>query len=181
MDNKALLVVDIQEVLFKDPQRQPYNAQKMIESVKQLIAAARAAGTEVIYVRHDGGKGSIAEAGTDGWQIYHEIPPADGERIFDKKYCSSFLKTGLKEYLDGKKIDTLILTGMQTEYCIDTTCRCAFEYGYKVIIPEGTNTTYDNDYLSGEKLYRFFNYSIWNDCFADVVPLEEVLNAIEKQ
>ncbi len=76
--------------------------------------------------------------------------------------------------MESKKIDTIILTGLQTEYCIDATLKSAFDNGYSVIIPEQTNTTFDNEYLSGEKLYEFYNYKIWNNRFAKVLSVDEV-------
>lgn len=48
--------------------------------------------------------------------------------------------------------------GIQTEYCIDSTCKIAFEYGFKVIIPEMTNTTFDNEYMSAEFSYKYYNF-----------------------
>ena len=66
--------------------------------------------------------------------------------------------TNLREYLNSKNIDTVILTGMQTEYCIAATLKSAFDYEYKIIIPMDSNTTFDNEYLAGEKLFKFYNY-----------------------
>lgn len=175
MSNIVLLVVDVQKAIIKG---HPYNEKKVINNIKELISAARDHGKEVLYVRHDSGEGEELEYGTDGWQIYEDITPNDDEKIFDKQYNSAFFKTGLKEYMDSKKIDTIMLVGLQTEYCIDATCKSAFEHGYKVIIPEETNTTFNNMYLSGEKLYEFFNYCIWDRRFADVIPVEEAKNIL---
>lgn len=172
MSHIALLVVDVQTLLVEG---HPYNEQKVIENIQTLISAARAKDIEVVYVRHDDGVGEELEYGTDAWQIYHKIAPVHDEKIFDKHYNSAFLKTGLKDYLDSKGIETLILVGMQTEYCIDATCKSAFEQGYHIIIPEESNTTYDNEYLSGEKLYHYYNYKIWNKRFAKVQSINEVL------
>jgi nicotinamidase-related amidase len=171
MSNSILLVVDVQTALIKE---HPYNEEKVIENIKRLISIARDSNKEVLYVRHDDGIGEELEYGTDGWQIYNEIAPNKDEKVFEKKYNSAFFKTGLKEYLETKKIDTIILTGLQTEYCIDATLKSAFDNGYNVIIPEQTNTTFDNEYLSGEKLYEFYNYKIWNNRFAKVPSVDEV-------
>lgn len=81
-------------------------------------------------------------------------------------------------YFESKEIDTIILVGLQTEYCIDATCKSAFDNGYKVIIPEETNSTFDNEYLTGEKLYEFYNYKIWNKRFANVIPVEDVIRIL---
>lgn len=172
MINIVLLVVDVQNTLIN---ANPHNEQRVIENIKKLILTARDNKKEVLYVCHDDGKGTKLENGTYGWQIYDEIAPNSTELIFEKQYNSAFHKTNLKEYLDSKNIDTIILVGLQTEYCIDATCKSAFDHGYKIIIPEETNTTFDNDYLSGEKLYEFYNYKIWNKRFADVISVEEVI------
>lgn len=173
MSNCVLLVVDVQNALIKE---NPYNEHKVIDNVKRLIAAARENGKEVVYVRHDDGKGTELEAGTEGWQIYNEVEPESHDKIIEKQYNSAFVKTGLKDYLYSKEVDTIILVGLQTEYCIDATCKSAFDNGYEIIIPEETNTTFDNEFLSGKKLFEFYNYKIWNNRFARVLKLEEVIN-----
>lgn len=175
MRNSVLLVVDVQTALIEE---HPYNEQRVIDNIKNLISIARSNEKEVVYVRHNDGKDGGLEYGTDGWQIHDDIAPDNDEKIFDKQNNSAFLKTGLKKYLDSKKIDTIILVGFQTEYCIDTTCKIAFEYGYKIIIPEETNTTFDNECLSGEKIYEFYNYKIWKDRFANVLPVGKVIKIL---
>ena len=170
MKNIVLLVVDVQTSLINE---HPYNEKQVINNIKNLITSCRNCGVEVIYVRHNDGIGSDLEPNTEGWQIYHEIAP-QSEKVFDKQYNGAFLHTGLKEYLDSKNIRNIILVGLQTEYCIDTTCKVAFEFGYSVIIPEETNTTFDNKYLKAKELYEFYNYKIWNNRFARVMANKEI-------
>lgn len=177
MNNIVLLVVDVQNALIK---AHPYNEQRVIENIKKLIAVARKNKKEILYVRHDDGKGTEFEQGTDGWQIYDEVAPDSSELIFEKQYNSAFHKTELRKYLQDKGIDTIILMGLQTEYCMDATLKSAFDYDYKIIIPEETNSTFDNEYLAGKKLYEFYNYKIWNKRFASVMPVEDVIEILEK-
>lgn len=172
MNDTVLLVVDVQTAIMEE---HPYNEEKVIGNIRKLIDFFRGMGTEVMYVRHDDGPGGELEYGTKGWQIYEKIAPLEGERIFDKKYNSAFRQTGLKEYLDSKDIHKIILVGLQTEYCIDATCKSAFEQGFEVLIPEETNSTFDNRYLSGKQLYEFFNYTLWDNRFARVLPLENII------
>lgn len=177
MNNIALLVVDVQNALVKT---HPYNEQRVIGNIKKLISTARDNKREVLYVRHDDGVGTELEQGTEGWQIYDEVAPESSEMIFEKQYNSAFHKTELQKYLQNKGVDTIILMGLQTEYCIDSTLRSAFDYEYEIIIPEETNTTFDNEYLSGGKLYEYYNYKIWNQRFAKVMPVEEVIKVLGK-
>jgi nicotinamidase-related amidase len=171
----VLLVVDVQTVMIDE---HPYNEKNVIRNIKKLISASRQNDIEVIYVRHDGGIGDELERDSDGWQIYDEIAPEAGEMIIDKQYNSAFLKTGLKQYLDNKEIKNIILVGLQTEYCIDATCKVAFEHGYKIIMPKETNTTFDNEYLTGDKLYEFYNYNIWKERFAQVITVDEMVKEL---
>lgn len=149
-----------------------------MDNIKKLISAVRDNGVEVVYVCHDVRK---IEQSEDEWEICEEIAPNMGEMIFYKQYNSAFYKTRLKEYLESKGINTIILVGLQTEYCIDATCKSAFEHGYKVIIPEETNTTFDNEYLSADKLYEFYNFKIWDKRFAYVLPVEEAIKILSEK
>ncbi len=173
MEKAVLLVVDVQNGLVEN---NPYNRNAFLSNVRNLIAAGRRRGIEVVYVRHDGsGRGMLCR-GSREWEIVPEVAPLAGEKIFDKCFCSAFGGTGLKEYLDGKGIGTIILVGMQTEYCIDTTCKVAFEYGYKVIIPQGATTTFDNPPIAAAALCEFYENKVWGGGFAEVLPAERVLN-----
>lgn len=167
----ALLVVDVQHFLIKN---HPYNEKNTIENIKRLIETARKNDVEVIYVRHEAGAGSPFERNTKGWEIYHEVQPNNNEIIIDKKFNNAFLKTELQIYLKSKGIENIILVGLQTEFCIDSTCKAAFELDYKVVIPEETNTTFGNVYINGENLYKHYNYKIWNNRFGKVIPMTEV-------
>ena len=175
MSKSVLLVVDVQTALIKE---HPYNEQKVIENIKKLISVARDHEKEVVYVRHDDGIGEDLEYGTDGWKIYTEIAPNKSEVIVEKQFNSAFYRTNLRQYLESKQIDTIILVGLQTEYCIDATCKSAFDFGYQIIIPEETNTTFDNEFLPGSRLYEFYNYKIWNRRFANVLPVNDVIKML---
>ena len=176
MSKIALLVIDMQWCLVEE---NPYNRERIVENIKKLIASARENNKEVIFVRHNDEDDPDIRMGSDGWQIYDELAPQDNEYIVEKTFNSAFHRTNLKEYLDSKSIDTLIITGMQTEYCLDATIKSAFDNEYKIIVPDGTNTTYDNKYMSGEKTVEYYNYGIWNNRFADVVPVDDVIKMIE--
>ena len=87
----------------------------------------------------------------------------------------------MRDYLEEKKIKSLMIVGMQTEYCVDTTIKSAFDYEYKMYVPEGANTTFDNDRLSGEVIHRFYNQDIWDKRFADVISMDEALKIIKNK
>ena len=174
----VLLVVDVQQALVDEG---PAHKDEFLLNLNLLISTAHDYGVEAIYVRHDGGEGDVLAMDTEGWQLHSSLVPRVDEKIVDKRYSSAFRKTDLREYLDGKGVKRIILCGMQTEYCIDTTCKVAFEYGYDVIIPSGGTTTYTNPLLSGEKLVVYYERLIWNEPLATVKPMEEVLELLKSK
>lgn len=177
MKNTALLVVDVQNALVKD---KPYDIDKVINNIKNLIDTCRENNVEVIYIQHNDEPGGDLEPQSTGWEIYKEIRPDKNEKIINKIYNSAFKETHLKEYLEIKGINTLIITGMQTEYCIDASIKAAFEYGFKLIIPEKANTTFDNGSIPAEELYKFYNYRIWEDRFGKVVSIQDIITKLKK-
>jgi len=172
MENTVLLVVDVQTALMNS---HPYHETEFIDNIRKITEVARKSDIEVVYIRHDDGKGTELERDTEGWEIFHLVAPKGGEKIFDKKYNSAFKETGLKDYLDGKKINNLILVGMQTEYCIDASCKVAFEHGYSLIIPSKATTTFNSRFSPAEALINFYEKQIWNGRFAEVVSIDEVI------
>lgn len=170
---KALLIIDMQNELIWN---KPFAAKEVVENIKKLISKCREKEIEIIYIQHEEEVGSPYERGTDTWKIYNEIEPNTLDKIISKNYNSAFKETELKEYLDKKGMKELIITGMQTEYCFDTTIKVAFEFGYKIVIPEMTNTTFDNSILTGEELYTHYNFNIFKNRFAQVIDLDTVIN-----
>lgn len=114
----------------------------------------RANHIEVIYFQHDDGRGTGFSIGDEDFEIANQVTPIDGEKVFVKDINSCF---GNEEFVDYiKNEDTLMIVGLQTNFCIDATVKSAFERGYKVIIPQGANSTFDNDYMTGEVTYKYY-------------------------
>lgn len=172
----VLLVIDVQQAMIDE---HPARMDEFLLNIKLLIDAAHNGGTEVVYVRHDGGEGDILAYGTPGWQLDRSLKPREDERIFDKRFGSAFRQTGLRDYLESRGVERLVICGMQTEYCIDTSVKVAFELGYTVIIPASCTTTYSNPFLSGDKLIHYYERMIWHEPLARVADLEEVLALLQ--
>ncbi|MBR3833188.1 MAG: cysteine hydrolase [Lachnospiraceae bacterium] len=171
----VLLVVDTQQMITNN---NLFNFEVFKERVKCLIELARKNNVEVIYVRHDDGPDCELTKGKEGFEIYEGFAPLDGEKIFDKTVNSSFKGTGLLEYLKDKGEDTIIVVGLQTDYCMDATIKCGFEHGFNMIVPEYTNSTFDNDFMSGEKTYKYYNQYMWNKRYAKCVSFEDAMEMV---
>ncbi|WP_449187512.1 cysteine hydrolase family protein [Veillonella sp.] len=168
---QALIVIDIQEGLINE---NPYDAKNFIVNTKAIIRYFRDQNIEVIFVRHSEDEGLLA-TGSDNWQVYHELKPQENEKIFNKYYNSIFKNSELKEYLDSKSITDLTFVGMQVEFCIDTSVKVGFEYGYKITIVEDAISTFDNIHLSANQILSFYKEKIWRNRFAQLRTTKEIL------
>ena len=173
-----LIVIDMQKALLDD---ELYNLNGLLETISKLIETARKNRVEVIYVQHDAGEGSGFSVGDEAFEIADEVAPQAGEKVFVKRASSSFTNREFAAYLEKEEGDTLLIVGLQTNFCIDATVKSAFERGYDVFIPEGTNSTFDNDYMTGETTYNYYMNEVWPDLFADCVSMDEALEMIRKQ
>lgn len=168
---QALIVIDIQEGLVKE---NPFDTKNFIINTKAIIQHFRDQNIEVIFIRHSEDEGLLA-MGSDNWQVYHELKPQENEKIFNKYYNSIFKDTELKEYLNRKNITDLTFVGMQVEFCIDTSVKVGFEYGYKITIVEDAISTFDNEHLPADKILSFYKEKIWRNRFAQLKTTKEIL------
>ncbi|MBD5475380.1 MAG: cysteine hydrolase [Lachnospiraceae bacterium] len=173
----VLLVVDTQKAITN---ADLYNFDVFENSVKKLIAVARENGVEVIYIRHDDGAGTELTKGADGFEIYEGFEPKQGELIFDKTVNSAFKDTGLLEYLQGKNEQTVIVVGLQTDYCIDATVKCGFEHGFNMVVTKYANSTFDNAFVSAEDSYKYYNEFMWKGRYAECISLDETIERMKK-
>ena len=172
----VLLVIDTQNLITNE---KLYNFDTFVSNVKEIINKARKNNIEVIYVRHDDGEGSELTKGTDGFEIYEEFQPINGEKIFDKNVNSAFKGTGLLEYLTTKGEKEIIIVGLQTDYCFDATIKCGFEHGFHIIVPAYANTTVNNKFMSGEQSYRYHNEFMWNGRYAECISFDETIKRMK--
>ena len=173
-----LIVIDMQKALMDD---ELYNRDGLLKNVAALIDAARANGVEVIYVQHDAGPGTGFSVGDEAFEIADEVGPREGEKVFVKKINSAFGNKDFTAYLEAAKDETLMIVGLQTNFCIDATVKSAFERGYDVIVPEGAHSTFDNPYMTGETTCAYYFNEVWPGLFADCVSLDEALALIRKK
>lgn len=173
----VLLIVDTQKLITNE---RLYKFDKLVTNIRTLIRTARQNNIEVIYIRHDDGEGEPLTKGTDDFEIYEAFAPDEGEMIFDKTVNSPFRDTGLLEYLKSKGETELIVAGLQTDYCMDATVKCGFEHGFKVYVPDYTNSTFDNAFMTAEETYRYYNEFMWNGRYAECVSMVEMLQKMEK-
>ena len=156
MSNTALLVIDVQNGMFLE-EYPVYNSEKLVQTIKSLIEKARLSLTPVIYVQHNEGEGAPLATGTTGWEIIPEIAPEEHDLIIQKKTPDSFYQTPLDQELKKRSITHLVIVGIQTEICVDTTTRSAFGHNYKVTLVTDAHGTFNSEHLTAEQIIHHHN------------------------
>ena len=142
----ALIVIDMQRSLLEDETWQP---ERLLARVSDLEAAARAADAPIFYV--------LDRRVEPNAELHPRLTPRDADGRIEKSNCDSFLETRLQADLDDRAVKRLVVCGLQTDFCIDTTCRRAASLGYEVVLVEDAHSTFDRDYISAEKVIEHHN------------------------
>jgi len=165
-ESTALILVDMQRDFvepggFGEALGNDVNlVRSAIEPCMRVLEAARDAGIMILHTREghradlsdcppakltrggktfigsNGPKGRILIRGEHGHDIIPELYPIEGEPIIDKPGKGAFYQTDLHLILQNHNIKTLIICGVTTEVCVNTTAREANDRGYECIIPE---------------------------------------------
>jgi nicotinamidase-related amidase len=138
------------------------------------LKRARAGGVPIFFVQHAGGEKDPFAPGSPGFPFCEELTPTPDESVTVKQHCSAFRETDLDQTLKRADIDELIICGMQTEYCVDTTVRAAVERGYRVTLVSDGHTTFDTQALPGEKIIAHHNATL-SDSFARLKRADEIV------
>lgn len=168
--NTALIIIDVQEAMFSYDLKL-HDEQGVMDRIVSLLSKARSSNTPVVYIQH-----TAEEEYTKGlptWQISARIAPQDGELIIEKPTPDSFHRTALHEELGHLGITNLVIAGMQTEFCVDTTCRRAFSLGYDSILVQDAHSTFKNSVLDGGEIVKHHN-TVLGGGFVRLLPESEV-------
>jgi nicotinamidase-related amidase len=154
VEASALLVVDMQ-LFFLDPASPTYTCggTAILPGVKRLLHAFRRAGRPVIFTQHVHHPGDL-DSGIMGWwwegkclegspesEIHPELAPLPGEKIVAKHRYSAFYNTDLETVLRCLKIEDLVIAGVMTNMCCESTARDAYYRDYRIFIPaDGTGS-----------------------------------------
>ena len=126
---QALIIIDIQNDYFPGGKMELEGSFEAAGKAAALLAAFREKQLPVVHIQHIAARAraTFFLPGTEGAQIHASVAPLDGETVLQKNYPSSFRNTGLLAYLKQHEISHLVIAGMMTHMCIDTTTRAAFD------------------------------------------------------
>ncbi|WP_416769998.1 cysteine hydrolase family protein [Pseudomonas sp. RHF3.3-3] len=169
----ALLIIDMQVGLFHGPDK-PWEGEQVLARITTLIGQARRARAPIFALRHTGPQGSPIAAGSVAWQVLSELEldPAS-DHLLDKTRPSGFFETGLAEQLDDAGVKRLVIVGMKTQYCVDSTCRLARDLGFEAVLVGDAHTCMDTPGLSARAIVEHHNATL-NGAFVQVMKAADV-------
>jgi nicotinamidase-related amidase len=157
MNKTALLLIDLQLGLLREPNG-VYRGSEVVALAADLLRRARLASVPVFHLRHDGGPDDEDLARkTPGWLHHPDVATRSGEPVIDKTTSSGFVSGELDRRLRELGIGTLVVAGLQTDYCIDSNCRVARNLGYDILLAEDVHSTYDGPELTAAQIIRHHN------------------------
>lgn len=139
----ALIVIDVQESFRQRPNWVSTNRPDIADRVGRLVDASRDRGDEVIWILHnEPGTGSVFDPASGFVRLMDGLKPLEGEPVLNKTAHNAFTTTNLQQYLTQRGIHEVVICGIRTEQCCETTARVASDLGYEVVfVTEATATT----------------------------------------
>ena len=189
----ALVVIDCQNDFLHDKgwysthDVNTSHMRRILGPLKNLVSECRNTGISVVYTQHgfrdmrDGGilvqkrpilhDGGLRK-GTWGWEIHNDVKPTEDDWIIDKSRLSAFYNSNLDVVLRGLAVDILLLTGVLTNQCVESTARDASFRDYRVIIlSDCVGTIHVDLHESALRAARVG--------FADIATSEEIIGEIK--
>ena len=141
--SRALIVIDVQESVRQQPQWAAISNPAVADRAADLVTAARARGELVVWVLHaEPGTGGVFDPARGHVRLMDGLAPRDGEPVITKSSHNAFTTTGLAQLLTSRGIGELVICGIRTEQCCETTARLACDLGYQVtFVTEATATS----------------------------------------
>ncbi len=153
---KTLLVIDMQNAwLNRETPR--FDRDGVIERINKVARHMRAQGSQVIFIQHCD---SDVLPSQDGWKLDTGLEVLEDDRKIDKTACDAFADTVLFDLLLERDSKTVIIAGLATEFCVDTTVRAALSMGFDVIALSDAHTTGDRAHLSAHQIIEHHNW-VW--------------------
>ncbi len=150
ISRSSLLVIDMQNYFLRI-------ARNILPNVIKLIEFFRKAGRPIVFTQHghkdpdlDGGLllewwGDLIMVDTWEYELIEGINPLPGEKVINKVRYSAFYRTDLEDYLKKANVKDVIITGVMTNLCCETTARDAFMRDFYVFFVEDATSTSHED------------------------------------
>jgi nicotinamidase-related amidase len=155
----ALLVIDVQTALCTGPWA-AHRVAAVLEQINIASGRARAAGAPVVLVQHE--DAGLLQHGSPGWALDERLSVADTDIRLRKTATDSFHNTELHARLQALGVTDLVICGLQSDFCVDTTTRRGLALGYPIQLLEDGHSTVGNGVLEAAQISAHHQITLCN-------------------
>src|SRR4051794_17614680 len=157
---QATLVIDVQHALCNG-QYAAHDIARVIERINLVTAKSRAAGAPVILVQHEAEEGPLRFGG-EAWRLDPRLEVQPPDLRLRKTASDAFHETELQDLLQARRVDSIVVCGLQSEFCVDSTVRGGLARGYAVQLVRDAHATMDNGVLAAAQITEHHNVTLAN-------------------
>lgn len=158
--NTAILVIDVQQGLCEG-EGAAYDCDGTISRINVVTRKGRRVGALVVFVQHESKSGYL-EYGSGAWQLANGLEVESTDTKIRKTTPDAFLCTELEALLRSNSVKNLIVCGMHSEFCVDTTTRRALALGFPVVLVSDGHTSAGNAAISAQQVIAHHNATLTN-------------------
>ncbi|MEY9844897.1 nicotinamidase-related amidase [Streptacidiphilus sp. BW17] len=177
--SRALIVIDVQESFRARGEDWPLvENPKIAEPVNRLVRLAREQGDTVVWVLHqEPGSDTVFDPVQGHVRLLAELEqPRPGELTVHKTSHNAFTTTNLQQQLTERGVTELVLCGIRTEQCVETTTRVGSDLGYRCTFVVDATTTHPIGGLSAAAIIERTT-AVLRDRFARIATVDELVAA----
>jgi nicotinamidase-related amidase len=132
----ALILIDIQNDYFPGGKNEMVKSLEAGQKAKKLLTHFRQKELPVMHIKHWSVRpdATFFIPGTEGAEIHADVTPTQTETVITKHFPNSFKETALHQHLQEQKAEHLVIAGMRSHMCVDSTARAAKDLGYQVTV-----------------------------------------------
>jgi nicotinamidase-related amidase len=172
---QAVVVIDVQQGLCVGSEA-AHDCSGTIAKINTVTRKARRIDVPVIFVQHEGENGYL-EYQSQSWELAEGLELASSDLKVRKATPDSFHKTQLLSLLQDLNVEKLVVCGMHTEFCIDTTVRRALALGFPVTLVADAHTSAGNSAITAVQVIAHHNATLQN--ISSFGPRVVAVNATE--
>ncbi len=141
----ALIIIDIQNDYFENGSNPLVGSKQASIKARMILDKFRNTNLPIIHIQHLSIRpnSTFFIPDTFGAEININVKPQENEKVITKYFPNAFIKTDLLDYLKDNAIENLVICGMMTHMCVDSTVRAAKDFGFNIVLIEDACATKD--------------------------------------
>lgn len=182
-EKTGLLIIDIQNDYFEGEKNPLVNSLEATLNTKQLLKFFRKKKLPVFFVQHISTKkdADFFLPDSEGSKIHKLISPLRSEPVIIKHYPNSFHRTNLLEKIDARDLENLVICGMMTHLCIDSTVRAAKDFGFNCFLLNDAVATkeleFNGNHIDAQRVNETFMAAL-DGIYANIISTKDILELL---